>query len=55
MEIIDYQVPLKSRLCDKAGKFDLLSQTDDAVYILELKQRNSDDTLLRFASAIVSK
>ncbi len=45
--IIDYQIPLKNKRSDKAGKIDLLSEDEDTVYALELKQENSDETLLR--------
>lgn len=46
-EIIDYQTPLKSSMSDKAGKIDLLSDSDEAVYILELKKKSSKETMLR--------
>ena len=46
-EIIDYQIPLKGKRSDKAGKIDLLSQNNEAVYVLELKKEDSIETLLR--------
>ena len=46
-KIIDYQTPLKSSMSDKAGKIDLLSESDDTVYILELKKKSSKETMLR--------
>ena len=45
--IIDYQVPLKDKLGDKAGTIDLLSKSVDTVYVLELKREKSKETLLR--------
>ena len=45
--IIDYQIPLKSRMNDKAGKIDLLSVSDKGVYALELKREDSKDTMLK--------
>lgn len=45
--ILDYQVPLKNKLTDKAGKIDLLSIKDDNVYILELKKKDSQESMLR--------
>lgn len=46
-KIIDYQIPLKGKKSDKAGKIDLLSENNDAVYVLELKKEDSKETLLR--------
>lgn len=48
-DIMDYQVPLKNKQNNKAGKIDLLSYDDknDVVRILELKCHNSTETLLR--------
>lgn len=45
--IIDYQVPLKAKMSDKAGKIDLLSISDAGVFILELKREDSKETMLR--------
>ena len=45
--VIDYQTPLKNRRSDKAGKIDLLSYDGERVRILELKEPNSDETMLR--------
>lgn len=45
--ILDYQVPLKNKLADKAGKIDLLSIQDNKVYILELKKEDSPESMLR--------
>ena len=45
--VIDYQVPLKNKRSDNAGKIDLLTETDDTVYVLELKKEESKETLLR--------
>jgi len=47
--IIDYQVPLKANQNDDAGKIDLISfsKDDGVIYLLELKGKNSKETLLR--------
>ena len=45
--IIDYQIPLKGKMKDKAGKIDLLSMNDEAVYVLEFKRKDNVETLLR--------
>ncbi len=46
---IDYQIPLKNKQKDKAGKIDLLSINPKllSVYFIELKAENNDETLLR--------
>ena len=46
-QVIDYQTPLKNRRCDKAGKIDLLTYDGMSVRILELKEPDSDETMLR--------
>lgn len=48
-DILDYQVPLKNKQSDAAGKIDLLSYDaeNDTVRILELKRPDSNETLLR--------
>ena len=46
-KVIDYQTPLKNRRSDKAGKIDLLSYDGMNVCILELKEPDSDETMLR--------
>ena len=46
-QVIDYQTPLKNRRSDKAGKIDILSYDGKNVRILELKEPNSDETMLR--------
>lgn len=48
-KIIDYQTPLKAKQADKAGKIDLLSWNSitNKVYILELKEPDSKETMLR--------
>lgn len=45
--ILDYQIPLKDKETDKAGKIDLLAVNSEAAYILELKKEDSKETLLR--------
>ncbi len=46
-KIIDYQTPLKSIRSDKAGKIDLLSYDGETLRILELKEPDSEETMLR--------
>ena len=47
-KIVDYQVPLKRSNRDKnVGKIDMISQTDDEIWLLELKNFDSKDTLLK--------
>lgn len=48
-KIIDFQTPLKNVETDKAGKIDLLSynESENTLYILELKKPESEETLLR--------
>ncbi len=46
-DIIDYQTPLKNKRSDVAGKIDLLSYDGRALYILELKKLDSDESMLR--------
>ena len=45
--VLDYQVPLKNRREDKAGKVDLISLNEDNLYLLELKRQDSNETMLR--------
>lgn len=46
-QILDYQTPLKSTKTDKAGKIDLLSYDGSTLHILELKEPDSKETMLR--------
>lgn len=46
-KIEDYQVPLKSKADDVAGKIDLLSCDGNTMRILELKKPDSNETMLR--------
>lgn len=48
-EVIDYQMPLKDKLGDEAGKIDIVSYDKDnkIVYLLELKREDSKETMLR--------
>lgn len=46
-KIEDYQVPLKSKADDVAGKIDLLSCDGKTMRILELKKPDSNETMLR--------
>ena len=45
--ILDYQVPLKDTKNTKAGKIDLISYKDNTLYLIELKNDRSKETLLR--------
>ena len=46
-QVLDYQTPLKSVQKDKAGKIDLLTYDDKTLRILELKEPDSKETMLR--------
>ena len=46
-EMFDYQVPLKNQRTDDAGKIDLISYDGATLYLIELKNGNSSETLLR--------
>lgn len=46
-KIIDYQVPLKDKQSDQAGKIDLLAFDGKTLRILELKKPLSKETMLR--------
>ena len=46
-QVLDYQTPLKSVQKDKAGKIDLLTYDGEKLYILELKEPESKETMLR--------
>ena len=46
-QILDYQTPLKSVQKDKAGKIDLLAYDGTTLRILELKEPDSKETMLR--------
>lgn len=46
-QIIDYQIPLKNKRGDKAGKIDLLSYDGEKLRVLELKKPDSEETMLR--------
>lgn len=46
-KVLDYQIPLKNKCSDEAGKIDLLSYDGKVAYILELKKPDSDETMLR--------
>ena len=45
--VIDYQVPLKKKRSDDAGKIDLITSANKSVYIVELKYIGNKETLLR--------
>lgn len=47
-KVIDYQTPLKNARTDKhIGKIDLISETDDEIWLIELKKYDCEETLLR--------
>ena len=48
-KILDYQTPLKNKQEDDAGKIDIVSYDKDnkIVYLLELKRKDSKETMLR--------
>lgn len=46
-KILDYQTPLKNKRTDRAGKIDLLSYDGKVLRILELKEPDSTETMLR--------
>ncbi len=46
-KVIDYQTPLKMEAEDTVGKIDLLSYNGDTAFILELKKKDSTETMLR--------
>jgi len=45
--VIEYQVPLKEKRSDDAGKIDLVTSTNESIYIVELKYIGNKETLLR--------
>ena len=48
-EVIDYQVPLKSKQSDRAGKIDLMTfdESTGILRLIELKAPKSEETMLR--------
>ena len=46
-KVIDYQTPLKNKRTDRAGKIDLLAYDGNTLRILELKEPDSEETMLR--------
>ena len=46
-QVLDYQTPLKNTQKDKAGKIDLLTFDGTTLRILELKEPDSKETMLR--------
>lgn len=53
-KVIDYQIPLKNKRSDKAGKIDLVTIKNDIAYIVELKYAGNKETLLRAVLEIVT-
>lgn len=46
-KVLDYQTPLKNKRSDRAGKIDLLAYDGKILRLLELKEPDSQETLLR--------
>lgn len=46
-KVLDYQTPLKNKRTDRAGKIDLLAYDGETLRILELKEPDSEETMLR--------
>lgn len=46
-KVLDYQTPLKNRRSDRAGKIDLLAYDGKILRLLELKEPDSQETMLR--------
>ncbi len=46
-KVIDYQTPLKNERADRAGKIDLFAYDGSTLRILELKEPDSTETMLR--------
>lgn len=46
-KVLDYQTPLKNKRSDRAGKIDLLAYDGKVLRLLELKEPNSQETMLR--------
>ena len=55
-KFIDYQVPLKDKKDTKAGKVDLISynENENTLYLIELKNDSSEETLLRCVLEIMT-
>lgn len=55
-KIINYQVPLKATMHTKAGKIDMISYNseNDILYLIELKNDKSNETLLRCVLEIIT-
>ncbi len=52
--VLNYQVPLKDKLHNIAGKIDLISKQDNTLYLIELKNTTSPETLLRCVLEIIT-
>lgn len=46
-KVLDYQTPLKNKRADRAGKIDLLAYDGKVLRLLELKEPDSQETMLR--------
>lgn len=53
-EIIDYQIPLKDKSDSKTGKIDIISKKEDLLYLIELKNEESEETLIRCVLEIIT-
>ena len=47
--VLDYQTPLKDKRASQAGKIDLLTYDGNVLRIMELKKKDSSETMLRCA------
>jgi hypothetical protein len=46
-KILDYQVPLKGKRSDKAGKIDFVSEKGEEIWLVEIKREYSTESILR--------
>lgn len=46
-KVIDYQIPLKNKRLDNAGKIDIFSMNNENIYLIEVKYLGNKDTLLK--------
>ena len=53
-KIIDYQIPLKDAKTTKVGKIDIISYKDNTLYLIELKNDRSKESLLRCVLEIIT-
>ena len=46
-KVFDYQIPLKAKQSDSCGKIDVVSESGNDIFLLELKKPDSSETMLR--------